>query len=293
MKFGSPWLLLGLLLLVLVVLAYVYRGPAAQPVRRALHEPRRARERRRVDELVARHVPLALFLLALTALLVGVARPNMMREVNQPVATVILVIDTSGSMFAEDVRPTRLEAAQKVVRDFVLDLPERYRVGVVAFSGQAELVAPVTDDHAIAVESIDYLFPQRGTAIGDALARAVQVGRAATATAPPDERAISDRPPLRRHADRRAARAARRRTAGALVPDPGLHGRARHARGRDRAIALGRAAHHPRAARPGHAPPDRRRHEAGSTSRPRAPIVSRSRTSAWARSSARPRSGRR
>jgi Ca-activated chloride channel family protein len=111
--------------------------------------------------------------------------------VNQPVATVILVIDTSGSMFAEDVRPTRLEAAQKVVRKFVLDLPERYRVGVVAFSGQPELVAPVTDDHAIAVESLDYLFPQRGTAIGDALGRAVEVGRAATVAAPPGERAIT------------------------------------------------------------------------------------------------------
>ena len=220
-----------------------------------------------------RHVPLALFLLALTALLVGVARPNMMREVNQPVATVILVIDTSGSMFAEDVRPTRLEAAQKVVRDFVLDLPERYRVGVVAFSGQAELVAPVTDDHAIAVESIDYLFPQRGTAIGDALARAVQVGRAATATAPPEERAISDRPPLGRHADRRAARAARGRAACALVPDPGLHGRARHTGGRDRGIALGRdsasSPSRPTGSRSARSPTRR----AGSTSRPRAPIA--------------------
>jgi Ca-activated chloride channel family protein len=191
MRFGSPFLLLGLLLLGAVVLAYVYVG--------------RRRNRYAVRftnlELLAgvvestrswrRHVPLALILLALTALLVGVARPNMMRTVNQPVATVILVIDTSGSMFAEDVKPTRLEAAQDVVRDFVLDLPERYRVGVVAFSGQPELVAPVTDDHEIAVEALDYLFPQRGTAIGDAIARAVEVGRAATAGAPPGERAIT------------------------------------------------------------------------------------------------------
>lgn len=191
MRFGSPWLLLGLLVLGLVVLAYLYVGRRRN---------RYAVRFTNLDVLASvaettgsrlRHVPLALFLLALTALLVGVAQPNMMRTVNQPVATVVLVIDTSGSMFAEDVRPTRLEAAQEVVRDFVFDLPERYRVGVVAFSGQAELVAPVTDDHAIAVESIDYLFPQRGTAIGDAIARAVEVGRAATATAPPGERAIT------------------------------------------------------------------------------------------------------
>jgi Ca-activated chloride channel family protein len=191
MSFASPWLLLALLILALVVLAYVYVGRRRN--RYAVSYPNLEVLASVVESTRSwrRHVPLALFLLALTALLVGVARPNMMREVNQPVATVVLVIDTSGSMFAEDVRPTRLEAAQRVVRDFVLDLPERYRVGVVAFSGQAELVAPVTTDHAIAVESIDYLFPQRGTAIGDAVARAVEVGRAATAGAPPNERAIS------------------------------------------------------------------------------------------------------
>lgn len=191
MRFGSPLVLLGLLLLVAVVAAYVFVGRRRN---------RYAVSFTNLDVLASvvestrswrRHVPLALFLLALTALLVGTARPSMMRTVNQPVATVILVIDTSGSMFAEDVQPTRLEAAQKVVRDFVLDLPERYRVGVVAFSGQPELVAPVTDEHEIAVEALDYLFPQRGTAIGDAIGRAVEVGRAATAGAPPQERSIT------------------------------------------------------------------------------------------------------
>lgn len=191
MRFGSPLLLLGLLLLVAVVAAYVFVGRRRN---------RYAVSFTNLDVLASvvestrswrRHVPLALFLLALTALLVGTARPSMMRTANQPVATVILVIDTSGSMFAEDVQPTRLEAAQKVVREFVLDLPERYRVGVVAFSGQPELVAPVTDEHEIAVEALDYLFPQRGTAIGDAIGRAVEVGRAATAGAPPQERSIT------------------------------------------------------------------------------------------------------
>jgi len=190
-RFGSPLLLLGLLLLVAVVAAYVFVGRRRN---------RYAVSFTNLDVLASvvestrswrRHVPLALFLLALTALLVGTARPSMMRTANQPVATVILVIDTSGSMFAEDVQPTRLEAAQKVVREFVLDLPERYRVGVVAFSGQPELVAPVTDEHEIAVEALDYLFPQRGTAIGDAIGRAVEVGRAATAGAPPQERSIT------------------------------------------------------------------------------------------------------
>ncbi len=116
MRFASPLLLLGLLLLAVVVAASVYVG--------------RRRNRYAVVftnlEVLAgvvestrswlRHVPLALVLLAMTALLVGVARPSMIRTVNQPVATVVLVIDTSGSMFAQDVEPTRLEAAQQVVR---------------------------------------------------------------------------------------------------------------------------------------------------------------------------------
>lgn len=128
-----------------------------------------------------RHAGLALFLLALAALLVGFARPSMMLMADREEATVVLVIDVSGSMQAEDVEPTRLEAAQEVVREFLSGLPKRFQVGVVAFSETAEVAAPATEDRQIAIDAIDYLYPQRGTAIGDGIARGVEVARAAEA----------------------------------------------------------------------------------------------------------------
>ena len=121
-----------------------------------------------------RHAGLALFLLALATLLVGFARPSMTRLADREEATVVLVIDVSGSMQAKDVDPTRLEAAQRVVRGFLEELPKRFKVGVVAFSETAEVAAPATDDRQLAIDAIDYLYPQRGTAIGDAVACGVE-----------------------------------------------------------------------------------------------------------------------
>jgi Ca-activated chloride channel family protein len=178
-SFGAPWLLLGLLLLPLLVLAY--RWLQRRPNRYAVRYTN-------LDVLAGvvgatrnwrRHAGLALFLLALAALLVGFAQPKMTRLADREEATVVLVIDVSGSMQAEDVEPTRLEAAQKVVREFLKGLPPRFQVGVVAFSETAEVVAPATPDRQLAIDAIDYLYPQRGTAIGDGLARGVEVARAA------------------------------------------------------------------------------------------------------------------
>ena len=105
----------------------------------------------------------------------------MNRLADREEATIVLVIDVSGSMQAKDVKPTRLAAAQKVVRDFMKRLPERFQVGVVSFSETAEVAAPATADRQLAIDAIDYLYPQRGTAIGDGLARGVEVARAAEA----------------------------------------------------------------------------------------------------------------
>ncbi|MGH3073046.1 MAG: VWA domain-containing protein [Gaiellaceae bacterium] len=179
MTFATPLLLLGLLLLPVLVLTYrrLQRRPTKYAVRYT-----------NLDVLASvvdttrswrRHAGLALFLLALTALLLGFARPSMTRLADREEATIVLVIDVSGSMQAEDVEPTRLEAAQAVVRDFMKGLPKRFQVGVVAFSETAEVAAPATEDRQLAIDAIDYLYPQRGTAIGDGIARAVEVARAA------------------------------------------------------------------------------------------------------------------
>ena len=179
LSFATPLLLLGLLLLPLVVLGHrwLQRRPTKYAVRYT-----------NLDVLAGvvestrswrRHAGLALFLLALAALLVGFARPSVNRLADREEATIVLVIDVSGSMQAEDVEPTRLAAAQKVVREFLKGLPKRFRVGVVSFSETAEVAAPATEDRQLAIDAIDYLYAQRGTAIGDGLARGVEVAREA------------------------------------------------------------------------------------------------------------------
>ncbi len=93
---------------------------------------------------------------------------------------VILVIDTSRSMQAEDVKPTRLAAAQEAMRRFLDRAPKRLRVGVVVFAGEAQVATPPTTDHALARQSIDELGEFQvfgGTAIGDALGVAVDLAQ--------------------------------------------------------------------------------------------------------------------
>jgi Ca-activated chloride channel family protein len=178
-SFQSPWLLLSLLVLAGAVGTWM------------VAERRRMRYAVRYTNLdvlatVApgrswwRLVPAVLFLLALTALLVGLARPNVDRMVLKERATVILVVDTSRSMQARDVRPTRLGAAQEAMRTFLDQVPGRLRVGLVVFAGEAQVATPPTSDHELvrqAVDSIDSFLVFGGTAIGDALATAVELGQ--------------------------------------------------------------------------------------------------------------------
>ena len=135
-----------------------------------------------------RYVPPLLFALALTALLVGLARPQVERMMVSDRAAVILVVDTSRSMQAEDVPPTRLAAAQEAVRLFLDKAPDRLRVGLVVFAGEAQVATPPTTDHDLVRQSVDSIgefLVFGGTAIGDALATAVELGKQSI-DAPPD-----------------------------------------------------------------------------------------------------------
>ncbi|HEY2592398.1 MAG TPA: VWA domain-containing protein, partial [Chloroflexota bacterium] len=118
---------------------------------------------------VRRHVPAALFLLGLTALLVSLARPTMVLAVPRPGADVMLVIDVSGSMAATDLQPTRLGAATNAAKQFIDGLPDGSRVGVVSFSQGANVVAPLSSDKTRAETALQRLTPNGGTAIGDGL----------------------------------------------------------------------------------------------------------------------------
>ncbi len=116
-----------------------------------------------------RHVPALVLLAALGALVLSVARPARAVEVPREEATVILALDVSLSMGADDVAPTRIEAAQQAAREFVASVPDELRLGLVAFSGNAaSLVAPTTD-RAPLLAAIDNLRLGEGTAIGEAI----------------------------------------------------------------------------------------------------------------------------
>jgi Ca-activated chloride channel homolog len=187
MSFGSPWFLLALILLAAAVGVWV------------LTERRRMRYAVRftnVDVLATvvsghswrRLVPPSLFAAALALLLVGLARPHVDRIVLKERATVILVADTSRSMQAKDVAPTRLGAAQEAMRMFLDQVPARLRVGLVVFAGDAQVATPPTRDHELvrtAVNEIDSFLIFGGTAIGDALKTAVELGRRVNEEGPP------------------------------------------------------------------------------------------------------------
>jgi Ca-activated chloride channel family protein len=119
------------------------------------------------------------FLLAIAALCVAVSRPHVHTLVANDNATVVLVLDVSGSMQAQDVKPTRLAAAQKALHAFLAKVPPRLKVGLVLFAGEAEVATPPTTDHGLVAEAVDesrYFRGFGGTAIGDAIAAAVRVG---------------------------------------------------------------------------------------------------------------------
>jgi Ca-activated chloride channel family protein len=126
-----------------------------------------------------RWVAAGAFLLALATLCVAVSRPHVHRMVASDNATVILVLDVSGSMQAQDVKPTRLVAAQKALHAFLEKVPPRLKLSLILFAGEAQVATPPTTDHALVSEAIDQTDFFRGfggTAIGDAISLAVQVG---------------------------------------------------------------------------------------------------------------------
>ena len=117
-----------------------------------------------------------LYLLALAAMVLGLSRPHAALSVPREEATVVLVMDTSGSMEANDVRPTRLQAARSSARAFLGQLPERFQVGLVTFADRAEVLAQPTIDRVAVREAIDSLRPYGGTAMGDGLDQALRLG---------------------------------------------------------------------------------------------------------------------
>jgi Ca-activated chloride channel homolog len=131
-----------------------------------------------------RHVPPAIFLAGLTILIFSLARPQTVVSLPKIQGTVILAFDVSGSMAADDLKPTRMEAAKVAARDFIQRQPSSVQVGVVAFSDAGFAVQGPTNDPDAINAAIDRLAPEHGTS----LARGIEASLSAIA-------AMSARPP--------------------------------------------------------------------------------------------------
>jgi Ca-activated chloride channel homolog len=132
-----------------------------------------------------RQAPLALFLAALAAFALAMARPHTTVAVPREQASIVLVTDVSRSMLAEDVEPSRLEAARDAAQKFLEEVPDEARVGAVAFSSDPHTVEAPTDDHDKIANLIDALSADGGTATGDALDAALQLVDAPGGQRPP------------------------------------------------------------------------------------------------------------
>lgn len=177
MSFAWPLALLSLLAVPLAVAGYVLlerrrRRQAAVFAAPALVPNLIGRRPGRL-----RHLAPALALLALAFLATGLARPHATVSVRQEQATVVLAMDTSRSMVADDVPPSRLAVAQRAVRGFLDELPDGYRVGMVSFAQSAQTVLPATANRQAAQAALRNLRPGDGTALGEGIARAIQVAQ--------------------------------------------------------------------------------------------------------------------
>ncbi len=168
MSLGSPWLLLTLVAVPVLIAGYVWalrlRGRrAARLASEGLVPTSSARRLRR------RHIPFALFAAALALACFGLARPS--ADVALPVreATVILAFDVSNSMRAKDLEPTRIEAAKAAARAFVEEQPRSIRIGVVAFGDSAVTVLRPSNDKQEVIAAINRLSVSGGTSLGQGL----------------------------------------------------------------------------------------------------------------------------
>jgi Ca-activated chloride channel family protein len=120
-------------------------------------------------QTLRRHIPPLLFLVALTTMMLAIARPAAVVTLPTQHRTIILAMDVSGSMRATDVQPTRLAASQAAAKAFVADQPSNVRIGVVSFAGTAAVVQMPTQNRDDIVAAIDRFQLQRATAIGSGI----------------------------------------------------------------------------------------------------------------------------
>jgi Ca-activated chloride channel family protein len=175
MTFASPFVLLALLAIPVLLSLYRHeqrrraRGAEAFVTRPLTPSvaPRRPRWRR--------HVPMIAFAVALVLLIVAAARPQDTIAVPVKDGAVMLANDTSSSMAATDVKPTRLAAAEAQGKAFASSVPSSIRVGLLQFAKKVQVLQTPSSDHSLTIAALGQLRTSGGTALGDAIATATRV----------------------------------------------------------------------------------------------------------------------
>jgi Ca-activated chloride channel family protein len=169
MSFLWPELLWLMLLLPALVGVYVWVLRRKKRLAHRYASLALVKEALGAGSMIRRHVPPVLFFLALSLMLLAIARPQATITLPSQHETVILAMDVSGSMRATDVEPNRLVAAQNAAKQFINDQPENVRIGIVAFAGTATVAQAPTRNKEDLIAAIDRFQLQRATAIGSAI----------------------------------------------------------------------------------------------------------------------------
>lgn len=169
MRFLWPELLLLLLFVPALAAAYIYALRRKKKLAIRYASLMLVRDAVLPGQAWRRHAPPALFLLAMTAAIIAVARPSAVVVLPADYLTLILAMDVSRSMLATDVEPNRISAAQAAAKSFIEELPRNVRIGIVSFAGTASVVQTITDNREDMTAAIDRFQLQRATATGSGL----------------------------------------------------------------------------------------------------------------------------
>lgn len=139
-----------------------------------------------------RHLPFALFLLAMSSLILAMARPVTITSVPAGQTTIVLALDVSRSMCSNDIAPTRLHAAKDAAQDFIRRQPSNTQIGIVAFAGFAEQVQSPTTDQEVLADVVESLITGRRTAIGSAILESIDAIAEVDSSVAPSVRSSSE-----------------------------------------------------------------------------------------------------
>ena len=169
MSFIWPSMLLFLLFIPLFVLRYFMLNRKRQHISERFGSLWLGQKAQNRQISSRRHLPMAFFLVSLTLLIIALARPQATVSLPRVGGTVILSFDVSGSMAADDMKPTRMEAAKVAARDFIAKQPINVLIGIVAFSDSGLSIQPPTIDREALIAAVNRLSPQRGTSLANGI----------------------------------------------------------------------------------------------------------------------------